>query len=414
MKILSMTWSIYDSRLEIFSSDHTGGDLMIRNICEYIGRIHESYLFIGRFKVPELDLGNIHIVGTTIYPDNNDSSLDKNERHLRTMTNAFENVIERLHPDIVNFHGIGVLMQRCIGVCTRKNIPYVYTDHLFIGSSADFKGYDTNVRWEKEVYSIPGIRVIAVSAGMKKKILKNFPHIPYDDITVIRNATNFTAEWKPSNLKQRYGLDNKKVLLCVGTITYRKNQCQLVDAFQLLSKDIQDRIKVIFCGVDNINGELQKCISDAGMGDRMVYAGAVSNEEMKEYYSVADGLVMPSYAEGLSIAALEAIAYGLPVILFADSECADDLNDKEVVCFAKDRSDGGLAEAVRIWDEKTWNKEYIINYSKYFNMERVADEYIKYYMESIENYQLLELKGKNEPGNLRRPGHCPGRIRSNT
>lgn len=65
---------------------------------------------------------------------------------------------------------------------------------------------------------------------------------------------------------------------------------------------------------------------------------------MKKYYSVVAGLIMPSYAEGLSLAALEAIAYGLPVIMVKDFECAEDLNDDKVVCFANERSDECLAD----------------------------------------------------------------------
>lgn len=383
MKILSMAWTIYDSRLPAFAQNYTGGGLMIKNICEYIGRIHESYLFIGRFKIPETDLGNIHIVGTDIYPDISDDSCDVSDRHLINMTEAFAAIIDKIKPDIVNFHGIGVLMQQCIKVCIKKNIPYVYTDHLFIGSGSDIKGYDNNAKWEKEVYSIPGIKAIAVSTGMKKKILKSFPHILSENVTVIKNGTDFTAQWISSNLQEKYNLNNKKTLLCVGSINHRKNQCQIVRAFQLLPLTIQDKVKVIFCGKDNIDGELQKYIAVAGLQNKLIYVGAVSSEEIKKYYSIADGLIMPSYAEGLSIAALEVIAYGLPVILFTDSECADDLNDEKVVCFAKDRSDSSLAQAMEIWYEKKWDKEYIIKYSKHFTMERVADDYIKYYRKRL-------------------------------
>lgn len=384
MRILSMAWTIYDSRLPVFAQNYTGGGLMIKNICEYIGRIHESYLFIGRFKIPGMDLGNIHIVGTDIYPDVNDNNCNGNDKHLKTMTEAFAAVVEKLKPDIVNFHGIGVLMQNCIKICINKNIPYVYTDHLFIGSGSDINGYDNNVKWEKEVYSIPGIKIIAVSTGMKKKIQKNFPNILVENIAVIRNGTDFTAKWIQSNLQKMYCLDGKKVLLCVGSINYRKNQCQIVRAFQLLPFCIQDKIKVIFCGKDGMNGELQECIADAGLQNQLIYVGTVCSEEMKKYYSIADGLIMPSYAEGLSIAALEAVAYGLPIIMFADSECAEDLNDERIVCYAIDRSDACLAGAMKSWYEKVWDREYIIGYSKFFTMERVADEYIDYYKKQLE------------------------------
>ena len=64
MRIISVAWNIYDDRLHEFCQDCTGGGLVIKNVCEYIGRICESYLFIGQCKMPEMELGNIHI--TTI------------------------------------------------------------------------------------------------------------------------------------------------------------------------------------------------------------------------------------------------------------------------------------------------------------------------------------------------------------
>ncbi len=381
MKILSMAWSIYDERMQEFCHNYTGGGLMIKNICEYIGRKQESYLFIGRCKLPASRLGNIHIVDTMSCAEviREDEEIDDKNKHLREMTKAFETAIESIDPDIVNFHGIGDLMQLCIEVCCRKNIPYVYTDHLFIGSKTNITGYDINMEMEKKVYNIPDIKVIAVSSGMKRKILENFPHILPDDICVIKNGTDFKAIREKGDLQQKYGLENKKVLLCVGTLNHRKNQCQIVSAFKLLPSYIQEKLKVIFCGKDRLNGMLQKEIIDAGLQESLIYAGTASSAEMKKYYSVADGLIMPSYAEGLSVAALEAIAYGVPVIMFQDSECAEDLNDEKVVCFSKDRSDLSLAQAITMWYEKKWDKEYIIKCSNYFTMERVADDYIRYY-----------------------------------
>lgn len=385
MKILSMAWSIYDERMQEFCKDHNGGGLMIKNICEYIGRKQESYLFIGRSKLPGFRLGNIQIVDTESYlgVEAEDEELNANERHLRQMTKAFEKAIERIDPDIVNFHGIGELMQRCIEVCRRKNVPYVYTDHLFIGAEMGIEGYDSNVAYQKKVYHISDIKVIAVSTGMKRKILYDFPNIPSEDICVIKNGTDFSALRQKGDLPEKYNLENKKVLLCAGTLNHRKNPCQVVRAYQLLPGCIQENLKVIFCGKDRMDGELQKVIINAGLQENLIYAGSISNVEMKHYYSVADGLIMPSYAEGLSLAALESIAYGLPIIMFKDSECAEDLNDEKVVCLAMERTDQCLANAIEKWYDIKWDNDYIIRYSKYFTMDRVADEYIEYYKRAL-------------------------------
>ena len=380
--MLSVTWSIYDEKLGPFSKNYTGGGVVIKNICEYIGRECESYLLIGKFQLPEMDLGHIHLVGT----DKEESIQNENpsEMHLQTMTKAFLGALQKIKPDIVNIHGLGMFSERCIQTCISQQVPYVYTEHLYIGLEQNIAGYERHLEWEKSLYhKSKDMRIIVVSSGMKEKILRDFPQISAKNITVIKNGTDFEAIKKENNLRQRYGLEKKKILLCVGTILERKNQCQVVRAFQLLPDNVKDHLAIIFCGSDRMDGKLQREIEEAGIQEKLHYAGTIENEEMKEYYSIADGLIMPSKAEGLSIAALESIAYGLPVIMFSDSECAMDLDDKEVVCTAEERSDQKLAEAMIKWHQKEWNKSYIREYSKYYTMERVAEDYIKYYKERM-------------------------------
>jgi len=97
MKVLFMAWDIYDdtNTLPQFFQCCTGGSLVIKNICEYVGRKCESYLFIGKNKVPEMDLGNIHIIGTNMIPEIQDSS---NETYLQTMATAFSDTLYFIAP----------------------------------------------------------------------------------------------------------------------------------------------------------------------------------------------------------------------------------------------------------------------------------------------------------------------------
>lgn len=376
MKVLSIAWTIYDERIKEFCKDCTGGGLVIKNICEYIGRKEESYLFIGRYQMPAIDIGNIHIVDTM---SELEGVYDKRLEHIYKMLYIFENILNKIRPDIVNVHGIGEFSRLCIECCNRMKIPAVYTEHLFIGTSRTIEKYERVVEWEKSLYSIQGLNIIAVSTGMKKRIIEDFGKSIEKNIKVIKNGTDFEATIIPSDIKEQYNIQNKKVLLCVGTVLKRKNQEQLVRAFISMKSKIKEEISIIFCGNDGMNGELQNMIAQNGLSHSLIYVGGVSSQEMKKYYSIADGLVMPSLAEGLSIAALEAISYGLPIIMFRDSECADDLNDENVVCFAEKRSDQDLCQAIEKWKDGKWSTKYIKDYAKRFTMDRMTDDYLDYY-----------------------------------
>lgn len=382
MKILSTTWYIYDGRLQQFHMLRSGGGVVIRDICEYIGRREESYLLIGRCSMPAIRLGSIHIVDTeTLMGKKSDFSI--NENHLEDIAAAFKMSLDIIKPDIVNVHDIGDFSIQCVKICMERKIPCVYTEHLYIGSDRKIDRYDRTVLWEKDLYHIRGIKVIAVSTGTKNRILKNFPAIQEKNIHVIKNGTNFKADIVPSDIKEQYGINQEKILLCVGTLLERKNQTQLTDIYHMLPDFIQKNLAIIFCGTDSMGGVLQERIKNAGLENKLIYAGSFDNMEMKKFYSIADGLISCSLAEGLSIAMLEMLAYGKPVIMCSELEGAEDLKDDEVVCFADSRSDSSFADAIVKWYEKKWDEKYILQYSEQFAMENVAENYIRHYRQIL-------------------------------
>lgn len=385
MRILFMTWSIYDARIEKFSKSANGGGMVIRDLCEFCGRQEDTFLFIGAIKLPEITLDNIHIVNTEQYDDVINNSLSHQECRLLTMSYAFEQTLIKLKPDIVSFQGIGELTAYCIKLCLKYNVPYCYTEHLYCGLDFNVNNEEvikTIAKWVNDIYTIPNINIVTVSTGMKKKILRDYPTLK-NQIVVIKNGTDFKPRKIKSTLKNQYNIGSNKVLLCVASIQQRKNQLQIIRAMNLIPENIKQKITILFCGViskrQDYFTQLQNAIKEYSLENQCIYAGSFSSEKIKEYYSISNGLILPSFAEGLSIAALENIAYGQPVILFKDSECYDDLNDEKIVQVAEERTDKCLADAIIKWYENEWDNEYIVEFSKYFTMERMASEHIEYY-----------------------------------
>lgn len=381
MKVLTATWAIYDKRLKEFENVRTGGGLIIKNLCEELGKHIESYLIIWRDDLPQMELGRIHLVKN--YGNSKVILCEDKEKRIADRMSirkaAFEKALEDIKPDLVSFQGMSEISIECMKICDAKKIKYLYTEHLFIRRDKDFIENAEALEWEQVLYNKPELNIVAISNGMKKCILHDFPQISENKITVIPNGTDFKPVKYESDIVEKYNLRGKKILICAGSICQRKNQIAIVNAYEDIDADIRANIAVIFLGNDRLKGALSEAICQSENQKNLIYAGAVSSEEMKEYYSIADGLIMPSFAEGLSIAALEMIAYGKPIIMFSDSECVDDLNDPKISVLAKERTNAGLAKAIEKWYFQEWDTEYIKKFSDYFSMERVTEDYLTYY-----------------------------------
>ncbi len=112
-----------------------------------------------------------------------------------------------------------------------------------------------------------------------------------------------------SSVWHELGLENTRYLLAVASLNPSKNLLALIEAFTHVSnKDI----KLILVGSSymNIFSESEVMLND----ERVVFTGAVNDEQLKSLYKNAEALVFPSVYEGFGIPPLEAMYCGCPVL----------------------------------------------------------------------------------------------------
>jgi len=104
----------------------------------------------------------------------------------------------------------------------------------------------------------------------------------------------------------------KKQILYAGTLNERKGYWDLIKAFSLIHGKYPEW-RIVFAG----NGEISKATeraSSAGVLGQTNFLGWINGQEKDRVFKESMVFCLPSYAEGFSMAVLDAWAYGLPVI----------------------------------------------------------------------------------------------------
>jgi glycosyltransferase involved in cell wall biosynthesis len=161
-------------------------------------------------------------------------------------------------------------------------------------------------------------------------------------ITVLRNGVDL-VQFSPvprETARSRLGLSGP-LLLSVGYLIERKGHDLLICALARLPQ-----WRAVIVGDGELRTELGDLARQLGVADRVHFAGAVAQGELKNYYSAADALVLASSREGMANVLLESLACGTPVVATPLWGTPEVVSRPVAGRLMRERSADALAEAV--------------------------------------------------------------------
>ena len=102
-------------------------------------------------------------------------------------------------------------------------------------------------------------------------------------------------------------------LVCVGRLSEQKGHFILLDAVSQLTRRGMN-VELVLVGDGELRPEIERRISDLGIGAKVKITGYVNQEQVIEEIRRARALVLPSLGEGLPVVIMEAYAVGRPVL----------------------------------------------------------------------------------------------------
>ena len=102
-------------------------------------------------------------------------------------------------------------------------------------------------------------------------------------------------------------------LVCVGRLCEQKGQLLLIEAAHLLSER-GHQFELVLAGDGEMRPAIEAAIARYALGDKVRITGWISSDQVRAELLAARAMVLPSFAEGLPVVIMEAMALRRPVL----------------------------------------------------------------------------------------------------
>jgi N-acetyl-alpha-D-glucosaminyl L-malate synthase BshA len=215
--------------------------------------------------------------------------------------------LDILHVHYAIPHASAAFMAQQILAEEGIRIPFVTTLH---GTDITLVGRDKSFEPVITFCINRSNAVTAVSQSLKEDTLNHFN--VKREIVVIPNfiaveSNKRTPDWER---RRRYALDEEPILCHVSNFRPVKRVTDVVRLFHEVNKEIPSRLLLVGDGPDRYN--VERLCRELGVCSRVVTVGKI--RDASSLIRLSDIFVLPSEKESFGLAALEAMAQGIPVI----------------------------------------------------------------------------------------------------
>jgi len=253
-------------------------------------------------KVPSI------VSGLNTFSDLSNAQL---KLYFSELEKKISSVVQKFQPDVIECHHVWIIDY----IISRMGLTFVSVAH-----NSDQDGFYDHPHIQKYAkYAAKKAKYIfAVSEQVKQKVLDCYDINP-DKVIVCDNAYNkdlYSIKMVDKvTIHQKFNIPlDAYIVIFVGKVSKEKGIDILLQANYLLNTRKNIHFVLVGCGdIEKISCALSREQKKFSL-DRVHILGQQPTEILVDLYNIAKIKVMPSRSEGFSIACLEAMGSGLPVI----------------------------------------------------------------------------------------------------
>jgi glycosyltransferase involved in cell wall biosynthesis len=220
-------------------------------------------------------------------------------------------ILDAVQPDVVHFQshivtgrGLSIEAQkrgiRIIG--TNHFMPENMLEHTLLPKSLQQKAIQ--MAWLAARRTFGRAEAVTTPTRKAAQFLEKYTGLTgVHAISCGIEAHNYTPDFSPRT-------ENR--ITFVGRVTGEKQIDVLLKAVKLLPPELDVKVDIVGGGDQKRN--LEQLAADLGIAENVTFTGYLSEEELRRAYTRSTLFAMPSIAELQSIATMEAMASGLPVV----------------------------------------------------------------------------------------------------
>lgn len=287
--------------------------------------------------------------------------------------------------DIIHLHWVNNYLDHPSFLRKIKK-PIVWTLHdegFFYGiahySNSVLKGNEMECRYaqiKREALSdVANLCVVLLSNFMKRKF-ENHELLKGRMVRVINNMVD-TTQFHPLSRKQarkRFGVTDNDIVFAFTAVDIGEERKGLAMLSMVIAELNNPRFKILAIGGNPQNVVLPNVVPVGTM---------LGAESISEALSIADYYAMPSYQEAFAQSPMEAMACGLPVVVFPVSGTSELVNeDNGIIC--DDFTPEALRRGIETLMSRQYNPEKIRqDMINRFSPKAIAEKYIELYKEVL-------------------------------